>query len=75
MSTIDTIDACCKTNKFVEPRHSLFHRVSAALNWFSLAMMKRRTRIHLSELTDDQLRDIGISKREARREVERSFWD
>ncbi|MHC1548707.1 DUF1127 domain-containing protein [Phyllobacterium sp. K27] len=29
----------------------------------------------LSELTDEQLRDIGKSRREARREFLRPFWD
>ena len=38
--------------------------------------IKRQTRYHLLELTDEQLRDIGVSRGEARREVSKSFyWD
>jgi uncharacterized protein YjiS (DUF1127 family) len=35
---------------------------------------KRRTRRSLLDLTDDQLRDIGISRSEAQREVRKSFY-
>jgi uncharacterized protein YjiS (DUF1127 family) len=38
----------------------------------------RRTRVQLADLTDDQLRDIGISREDALREVKRSVllvWD
>ena len=38
--------------------------------------VKRRTRYALLELTEEQLQDIGISRSEARREIEKSFyWD
>lgn len=36
---------------------------------------KRLSRIALSELTDDQLADIGVTPAEARREAARPFWD
>ncbi|MFC5583654.1 DUF1127 domain-containing protein [Nitratireductor kimnyeongensis] len=36
---------------------------------------KRRSRLALLDLTNDQLRDIGVSREEARREGLRSFWD
>ncbi|MEK1929547.1 MAG: DUF1127 domain-containing protein [Pararhizobium sp.] len=36
---------------------------------------KRRSRIALSELGDEQLQDIGVTRSEARSEVSRSwFW-
>ena len=38
--------------------------------------VKRRTRHALVEMTEEQLRDIGVSRSEARREVGKSFyWD
>jgi uncharacterized protein YjiS (DUF1127 family) len=42
-----------------------------------LAVMaeKHRSRRLLLELTDDQLRDIGISRLDARDEALRPFWD
>ncbi|MEQ9247099.1 MAG: DUF1127 domain-containing protein [Nitratireductor sp.] len=36
---------------------------------------KRRSRLALLQLTDEQLRDVGISRDEARREGLRPFWD
>lgn len=40
-------------------------------NWLG----KRRSRLALLQLTDEQLRDVGISRDEARREGLRPFWD
>ncbi|MCD2175237.1 DUF1127 domain-containing protein [Rhizobium sp. C4] len=40
-------------------------KVFAALRW---AITLNRSRVALSELTDDQLSDIGISRHEAERE-------
>lgn len=38
-------------------------------------LQKRETRWDLRDLTDDQLRDIGMTRREARTEVSKSwFW-
>lgn len=36
---------------------------------------RRRQRRDLLELTDEQLRDIGVTPEEARREAARPFWD
>lgn len=38
-------------------------------------MERRRTRLALFELTDDQLKDIGISRADAYREGLRPFWE
>jgi uncharacterized protein YjiS (DUF1127 family) len=35
---------------------------------------KRSSRIALSELSDEQLQDIGVTRSEARSEVSKSFW-
>lgn len=38
--------------------------------------IERRTRHALIEMTDDQLRDIGVTRSEAQREIGKSFyWD
>ncbi len=74
MSTIDTID----TTGATEIRSTRGLSASTAgvfLKWFGRAMMKRRTRIHLSELSNELLEDIGIAPAEARREIKRFFWD
>jgi uncharacterized protein YjiS (DUF1127 family) len=36
---------------------------------------RRRSRLALLEMTDDQLKDIGISRCDAHREGLRPFWD
>ncbi|MDN2567881.1 DUF1127 domain-containing protein [Aquibium sp. A9E412] len=36
---------------------------------------RRRSRRALAALTDEALRDIGISRAQARRESARPFWD
>lgn len=38
-------------------------------------LSKRRSRLDLLELTDEQLCDIGVSRSEAQREGLRPFWD
>jgi len=35
----------------------------------------RRTRIDLSRLTDDQLRDIGLTRAQVQKEIEAPLWD
>ncbi len=70
--TIDTIFA----ESGLEPRKSL--RTIAYHGWLTLRahVIKRRTRLALLNLTDDELRDIGITRGEAHREIRKSFyWD
>lgn len=82
---MDTIDTIC-LSKVTEPvtmpldafkpaqfMSRLAHRLSASL---ALWMEKRESRWTLRDLTDDQLRDIGLTRSEARTEVNKSFfWD
>lgn len=46
-----------------------------ASSWLATAMARRRSRIDLLELTDGQLRDIGLTPRQARREGMKPFWE
>lgn len=46
---------------------SFYRRVDL---WFD----RRRQRRVLAELTDDQLRDIGLSRGQAAREASKPFW-
>jgi uncharacterized protein YjiS (DUF1127 family) len=39
------------------------------------ALERRRQRRDLLDLTDAQLRDIGVTRSEARREADRPLWD
>lgn len=76
MSTIDTINRADGAKNHASSFQSggLF-TASSLIGWFGNAMMKRRTRLDLSELSDDLLKDVGIAPAEARRETKRFFWD
>ncbi len=43
--------------------------------WIDRLLEHRRSRLALLELTDDQLKDIGISRADAYREGTRPFWE
>lgn len=49
--------------------------VKAFCAWMAFLIERRRTRIALLEMTDEQLKDIGISRCDAHREGIRPFWD
>ncbi len=75
MDTIDTIEVCDKSGerrsaqRLVLPSWRLPERLA-------LWLRARETRRTLRDLTDDELRDIGLTRREAMIEVRRSFfWD
>ncbi|WP_419697047.1 DUF1127 domain-containing protein [Mesorhizobium muleiense] len=53
----------------------LVRRVSSLANRIGRLLDRRRSRLVLLEMTDDQLRDIGISRADAHREGLRPFWD
>ncbi|NKJ05783.1 MULTISPECIES: DUF1127 domain-containing protein [Rhizobium] len=81
MSTIDTIRpaqakdafAAGRDTRAAQPKSRAAHRLWTS---FLLWMQKRESRCVLRELTDDQLRDVGLTRSEARTEVSKSFfWD
>ena len=43
--------------------------------WIDNLLDRRRSRLALLEMTDDQLKDIGVTRCDAHREGIRSFWD
>lgn len=47
----------------------------AIVEWLERKLEKRRSRRALLEMTDDQLKDIGLSRSDAYGEAHRSFWD
>jgi uncharacterized protein YjiS (DUF1127 family) len=52
-------------------RGSTLLRIVAVIE---MAVERRRSRVALMELSDAQLKDIGISRSEAFREANRPFW-
>ena len=49
--------------------------LGAALNWLDARLERQRSRRLLGYMTDDQLKDIGISRADAYRETHRKLWD
>lgn len=77
--TTETIDAMRCGLAAPRRRASLAARLRCRLRdlFAALARMaeRRRSRRALAALTDEALRDIGISRAQARRESARPFWD
>ena len=55
-------------SRIVQVVRSLAQQIDALLE-------RRRGRLALLEMTDEQLRDIGVSRSDAYREGIRRFWD
>lgn len=64
---IDTIDTMQKRESVVACTQRSFWQ--NFVDWCSLRLMLRRSRIQLMDLTDDQLRDIGITRADADKEA------
>jgi uncharacterized protein YjiS (DUF1127 family) len=71
MSTIDAIGGVATA---ASP-HGKRSGIRGFVRWLAFCMERRRTRLALLELTDDQLADIGISRCDAYREGLRPFYD
>lgn len=71
MSTIDTI---VKAAPRARPRR-LGAFVLYLVGRYDYAVERFRSRRALEDLDDRLLRDIGVSRDEARQEYRRSFWD
>ena len=56
-------------------RRSLRTQCIAAANWIGRQLERRRSRLALLEMTDEQLKDIGLSRGEAHCEYMRRLWD
>ncbi len=57
------------------PATSRGARTAALLAWLALCLLRRRERRALQELTDQQLKDIGLSRADVERECRRRPWD
>jgi uncharacterized protein YjiS (DUF1127 family) len=49
--------------------------VRSLARWIDALIERRRGRLALLEMTDEQLKDIGVSRSDAYREGIRRFWD
>jgi uncharacterized protein YjiS (DUF1127 family) len=48
--------------------------IASVLTWIETRLERRRSRRALLEMTDDQLKDIGLSRGDAYREGSRPMW-
>lgn len=55
------------------PRHN--RRALSPVSWVMRAIAARRQRLHLEDLDDHLLEDIGIDAATAHREAHRPLWD
>ncbi|MGD9915154.1 MAG: DUF1127 domain-containing protein [Rhizobiaceae bacterium] len=58
----------------VEPQKKEY-RLPKLLVWLEQTLERRRSRHALMQMSDDQLKDIGVSRAEAYGEANRPFWD
>ena len=82
---MDTIDTICLPKgtepvkmplDALKPAQPLSRLANRLWGSFALWLQKRESRWTLRDMTDDQLRDIGLTRSEARTEVSKSFfWD
>ncbi|MEC9244458.1 DUF1127 domain-containing protein [Nitratireductor rhodophyticola] len=75
MGAIKTINDGCKPSAPPLGRKASGFTLRSVLRRVETWLGKRRSRLALLQLTDEQLRDVGISRDEARREGLRPFWD
>jgi len=57
------------------PFQTAFDAVVAAFAWLEDKLEKRRSRRVLRDMSDHQLKDIGLSRADAAKEAARPFWD
>ena len=70
MSTFSTF----RTDVSIRSSASRGSALMRVISMIELAVERRRSRLALMELSDAQLKDIGISRSEAFREANRPFW-
>ena len=73
---MSAMDATClplpEESRLIGEKPSLFRLL---WNWIVLCGQKRRGRLALSEMSPEQLMDIGIAPEDARKEAVRPFWN
>jgi len=74
MSTIDTIGGTDRSSR-ITPAGRLTRVATVVAQKLADMGNKHRTRRLLLEMSDAQLKDIGISRADAYREARRPFWD
>ena len=76
MATIETIYEISDSHKMEAdmPKETSKTSMTSVLAWIETQLERRRSRRALLEMSDEQLKDIGISRGEAYREANRPMW-
>ena len=76
MATIETIYRMSEGHEYdiSQSKGSRFSLLSVVA-WLERQLERRRSRIALLEMSDDQLKDIGLSRSDADGEARRRFWE
>jgi uncharacterized protein YjiS (DUF1127 family) len=76
MSTIVTIaQDRSRSARLPDRQRSLVRTLVCYVIWVEAKLERKRTRRGLLELSDYQLKDIGLSRCDAEREARRRFWE
>ena len=70
MSTIETIYSSPQERSAAKGQS----RIKSVLDWIEMQLERRRSRHALLEMSDEQLKDIGLSRGDAYREGHRRLW-
>ena len=79
MNTIDAISGRAQTDR-LSVRTSratgagVFGTIAAVRRWLNEANQRRRGREALAQMTDAQIKDIGITRMQAELEAAKPFW-
>ena len=76
MATIETIYRASSGHEYdISQSNGSRFSVTSALAWLEAQLERRRSRMALLEMSDEQLKDIGLSRSDADGEARRGFWD
>jgi uncharacterized protein YjiS (DUF1127 family) len=76
MATIDTMYRIAERGAYeLGASRRTTVSIMSVLAWFEGRLERRRSRKALLEMSDAQLKDIGLSRSDAYNEGLRSFWD
>ena len=76
MTTIDTRYRMAEGHAFeVSTSKAKISLAVSALSWLHNILDRRRSRLALLEMSDEQLKDIGISRADAYREAHIPLWN
>ncbi|MEE9376232.1 MAG: DUF1127 domain-containing protein [Rhizobiaceae bacterium] len=75
MGTIETIGGENCNTRHKSWINRFFQTALQMITHLPKRLAKQNSRLALSKLSDDALRDIGLTRKEANVEAEKSFWD